>query len=110
MTAPQAHVRLKWLGPGQGGRKTPIAGGLGRYTPTARFSGADSHFGVILEFGPSAGENPEEATLRLLNPHQPEFRRGMIRDAQLDIMEGAHKVADCLVVSVVLVEDEAAVR
>jgi hypothetical protein len=105
-----AHVRVKWLAPEHGGRKTPIVASQGRYTPTARFSGADSHFGVVMEFEPSAGVNPEEATIRLVNPQLAEVRRSLLANARLDIMEGPRKVADCLVVSVEPAPQEAAIQ
>lgn len=102
-----ARVHLDWLSPAQGGRQTPLAGG--RYTPTARFAGTGLYeqFSVVLQLDASHGSSPAEGWLDLLNPDLVEVRARIRTGTRLEIMEGARKVADCVVTRLEPVAEEA---
>jgi hypothetical protein len=93
-----ARVRLQWLTPGEGGRSRPFIGG--RYTPTARFPTENEQFSVVLRFANGNQPNPGEGILQLLVPDLDEFQARITSGGQLEIMEGARKVAQCEIASV----------
>ena len=73
---PSAVVRLRWLGPDEGGRSAPPAGP--RYVATARVATlglAGEDVDVVLDLAPDG----QLAVLRLLTPGHPEDAAGRIR-------------------------------
>jgi hypothetical protein len=69
-----------------------------RYTPTARFTGDDEVFSVVLEFA-TTGASPTEGTLRMLFPDLADIQARIRPGGSLEIMEGPRVVAHCLVLS-----------
>jgi hypothetical protein len=100
MSEPVAEVRLHWLAPHEGGRKSPLQASGPPYAPTAYFRGdsvADL-FSVVLRF---TRGNTETAEMRLLAPENlPEIVARLTPGAELRITEGARTVAECQVVAV----------
>jgi hypothetical protein len=97
MFSSRHQIRLNWLPPAAGGRKSAFAGN--RYTPTARFSGKSDQFSVVLEFAPDAGAYPTSGTMRLLFPDSDDIAKSLHRGANLEIMEGSRLVASCIIES-----------
>jgi hypothetical protein len=100
MPEPVAEVRLRWVAPQEGGRKTPLQPSGPPYFPTAYFRGdsVDDLFSVVLRF---KGGNTQTAELRLLVPeNDPEVVARLVPGTELHITEGARTVAECQVVAV----------
>ena len=91
------RVDLHWLSPEEGGRSRPVH--ADRYTPTARFTGEQEQFSVVMEFPKNAGINPETGTLRLLNLELASIQGRIRPHVALEIMEGERVVAECVVES-----------
>jgi len=96
-TVPVASVLLRWLGPGEGGRKAPPAGPF--YAPTAHFADdtvADS-FSIIIqapEKGSFESEIAQQVNLRLLAPERlPDVVRKLVPGRQVIVTEGTRVVA-----------------
>lgn len=90
------QVQLRWLSAEEGGRRTPIVGGM-RYTPTARFAGEQDQFSVVLNFRGSDAASPTNGTLRLLFPDLVEIEQRLHPGVVLEIMEGARVTAHAVV-------------
>jgi hypothetical protein len=100
VSEPVAEVRLRWLSPQEGGRKTPLDPYGSPYAPTAYFrddSVADL-FSVVLQFTDGSTQTAE---LRLLVPQNlPDIAARLVPGTELRITEGARTVAECQVVAV----------
>lgn len=98
MAAPISDVEVRWLKPAEGGRKKPFCGS--RYAATARFSGEEELFSVILQFNQVDQANPVSGKLTLLFPDRADIQTRIAPGSKLEITEGARLVAHCQVVSV----------
>jgi hypothetical protein len=100
MSEPVAEVRLRWLAPQDGGRKTPLEPCRTPYGATAYFRGDDvaDLFSVVLRF---TDGNTQTAELRLLVPENlPDIAARLAPGVEIRITEGARTVAECQVVAV----------
>ncbi len=100
MSEPVADVRLRWLAPQEGGRKSPLQPSGAPHAATAYFHGDSvaDQFSVVLRF---TGGTTQTAELRLLAPENlPDIAARLAPGTELRITEGPRTVAECQVVSV----------
>src|SRR5262245_42161880 len=102
MTQPIAHVRVRWLGPTEGGRSESPRGTI--HATTARLAGDSQQFSVILQLPQRDEANREtndSAELTLLAADLlPDIAERIRPGARFVIYEGRRSVAECEVLSV----------